>query len=280
MSDFEIEDHLIPLGKGQSITPGWTTVTHGGPRAITWHWTATWDLEHCTRLLGGPNAERKGIASAHLAIGRSFEDGVHRYVRFEDRSWHAGKNQTLKWNGRRYHDPRTKASRTTVGLETINIGYARPGVEAEDDWLEVWTPDGLERLWVQPWTEEQVLMMISIGRSLVERWPIIGPRDHHGHHDICPGYKVDPVGFPFARVVRGVHDDPTVPDVWSEFWGLAGRRRALGDLGYAPDVDDAPWGPQDDDALRRFQADHGMVVNGMWSTFTGWKLHDLGWTGT
>ena len=37
-------------------------------------------LELCRRLLGGRNAERKGEASAHYGIGRSFEEVVDRYV--------------------------------------------------------------------------------------------------------------------------------------------------------------------------------------------------------
>lgn len=86
----------IPLEEGQAVSPGWTAATGHRPVAVTWHWTATWDLAKCGRLLGGADALRRGLASAHYAVGRSFAEGVHRYVSLEDRSWHAGKNQTVR----------------------------------------------------------------------------------------------------------------------------------------------------------------------------------------
>ena len=272
--DLRTVDHPIPLERGHAARPGWTTVTTRRPRGVTWHWTATWDLDHCTRLLGGADPERKGIASAHLAVGRSFEEGVHRYVSFDDRSWHAGKAQTLRWDGKPFTDPRYKASRTTLGIETVNIGYARDGVEPEADWIIADTPDGLVRRRIQPWSEEQVAMMVEVGRRIVARWPRLGPRDHHGHYDLCPGYKEDPIGFPFARVLRGIYDDPSIPDVWSAGWRVEGRQRLLDRVGAEPGPIDGVWGPRSDAALRRFQVQVGLAANGMWSTFVGWQLDD------
>lgn len=273
--ELRIEDHLLPIERGQAVRSGWTTVTGRRPRGVTWHWTATWDLAHCTRLLGGSEPERRGVASAHFAIGRSSDEGIHRYVSLENRSWHAGKHQTLRWDGRPFSDPRYKAARTTLGIETVNIGYARDGVRAEEDWLSVDTPDGRETLRVQPWSETQVKMMIALGRRLVERWPRLGVRDHHGHHDICPGYKVDPVGFPFARVLRGIYDDPAIPDVWGPVWRVVGRQRVLATLGLDVGPVDGHWGRRSEAALRSLQRREGLAENGMWSTFASWRVHDL-----
>ena len=270
-----IEDHLLPIERGQAVRSGWTTVTGGRPRGVTWHWTATWDLAHCTRLLGGTNPERRGVASAHYCVGRSLAEGIHRYVSLDDRSWHAGKNQTLRWDGKSFEDPRYKASRTTVGIETVNIGYGRDGVEVGDDWSWVETPDGRRTLRIQPWSDEQIEMMIALGRRVVARWPRLGVRDHHGHHDICPGYKVDPVGFPFARVLRGIYGDPTIPDVWGPVWRVAGRQRVLAALDTDPGPADGDWGSRSAAALRRFQQREGLAVNGFWSTFVSWRAHDL-----
>ncbi len=272
---FSISDRFrIPIAPGHAVDRGWTPATGGRPMAITWHWTATATLAECSALLGGAEPLRKGVASAHYGVGRGFSEGVDRYVSLEDRSWHAGKNQTLRWDGGAFAGTGDKGARTTIGVETVNLGYARPGLPAGADWTRADSPDGRWRLRVQPWTEEQVAMMVAVGREIVGRWPHIGPRDHHGHSDLCPGYKVDPAAFPFARVLRGIYDDPDLPDVWTPFWTVCGRHRALAAAGH-PLADRGRWNAPCDRALRRFQRDHGLVANGQWSTFVGWKLHDL-----
>jgi N-acetyl-anhydromuramyl-L-alanine amidase AmpD len=263
------ESHLIPVEAGQAVSSGWPQAIGGKPLGVTWHWTVTWDLAVCRHVLGGRSAERKGEASAHYGIGRSFAEGVDRYVSLENRSWHAGIKQTLRWDGRPLENPNYKGSRSTVGIETVTIGYATGGIKAKPDWIRADSPDGKLRMLVQPWTEDQIAMMVEVGKEIVARWPHIRPEDHHGHHDICPGYKVDVSGFPFARVLRGIYDDPGLPDIWSPFWTVEQRQRALLALGYDLGASgaDGRWGPRSDAALRRFQDDHGVVRNGMWTTF-------------
>lgn len=270
------ESAMIPLAEGQAVSRGWIAELGARPRAVTWHWTVTWDLALCRRVLGGANAERKGVASAHYGVGRSFAEGVDRYVSLENRSWHAGKAQTLRWDGRAVSGPNDKGSRTSIGVETINIGAALDGVRAGSDWIRTATPDG-KPIRVQPWTDEQVQMMIAVGKEIVLRWPGIGVRDHHGHHDVCPGYKIDVCGFPFARVLRGIYNDPGIPDVWTPLETVAQRQRALIALGFdlGPTGADGAWGKRSAAALKTFQQRHGMVVNGYWSTFVCWKLHDV-----
>ncbi len=263
------EKFLIPLESGQAVGAGWPAAIGGKPLGITWHWTVTWDLELCSRMLGGDCAERKGEASAHLGVGRSFAEGVHRYVSLENRSWHAGIHQTLRWDGKALTDLNYKGSRSTIGIETVNIGYATGKVKARPGWIRADSPNGKQRMLVQPWTEEQVALMIGVGKEIVARWPHIRPEDHHGHHDLCPGYKVDVSGFPFARVLRGIYDDPALPDVWTPFWTVGQRQRALIALGYdlGPSGADGDWGSRSGAALRRFQRGHGLVEDGMWTTF-------------
>jgi N-acetyl-anhydromuramyl-L-alanine amidase AmpD len=274
---FARTDALIPLEPGQATGRGWTSVTNGRPVGVTWHWTATRDLALCRTVLGGANAERKGEASAHYAIGRSFAEGVDRYVSIEDRSWHAGVNQTLQWDGKPLLDNRFKASRTTIGIETVHIGFAREGVVAKADWIDAAEPNGKHVMRVPPWTDEQIEMMVAIGQEIVARWPLIGVRHHHGHHDICPGYKQDVGGFPFARVLRGIYDDPNVPDVWTPLWMPRQRQSALLALGYSLGSAgaDGDWGRMSDAGLRTFQRDHGMFEDGMWTTFVNWKVLDV-----
>lgn len=275
-SPFPIRDRFrIPYGPGNAVDRGWTQATGFLPVAVTWHWSATSTLDECGALIGGSTPLRRGLASAHFAIGRSFEEGVDRYVSLEDRSWHAGKNQTVRCDGGAFRGDEDKASRTAVGIETVNLGYARAGLPAGPGWLRADSPNGRQRMRIQPWTEDQTEMMIMIGRTIVARWPHIGPRDHHGHHDICPDYKTDVAAFPFARVLRGIYGDPSLPDVWSPYWTVPQRRRALADVGRLPpeSATGGLWDATCDRALRGFQSDHGLVVNGRWSTFVGWELH-------
>src|SRR6202008_2939 len=208
------ESCMTPLEDGQAVSAGWPEAIGGRPLGVTWHWTGTWDLALCRRLLGGANAGRKGEAPAHYGVGRSFAEGVDRYVSLENRSWHAGKGQSLRWDGRELGWPDYKGRRSTIGIETVTIGYPPPPGMAEADWIDAAPPDGTPIL-VQPWTGEQVEMMIEVGREIVARWPHIGPGDHHGHHDLCPGYKVDPSGFPFARVLRGIYPDAEIVGPWT-----------------------------------------------------------------
>src|SRR5260221_3993413 len=135
-----------------------------GPVGVTWHWTATRDLITCSRVLGGTTPARKGQASAHFGIGRTQGEGVHEYVALENRSWHAGIQQLFRWDGQALTSPNDKASRTTVGVETVALGFERNGVPAQPDWIDVDTPDGLTHLRVQPWTDDQVALMIDCGR--------------------------------------------------------------------------------------------------------------------
>jgi N-acetyl-anhydromuramyl-L-alanine amidase AmpD len=244
---------------------------------VTWHWTATRDLALCTEVLGGAHAERKGEASAHYGIGRSFAEGVDRYVSIEDRSWHAGINQTLQWNGKALIDGRFKATRTTIGVETVGVGFWQKDAPAPDNWIVAAEPNGRHVMRVQPWTAEQIEMIVEIGRQIVERWPHIGFREHHGHHDICPGYKQDVAGFPFAAVLRKIYDNPEIPDVWSSFWTPRQRQEALVALGYPLGNGgvDGMWGRFSEMALRRFQRENGLVEDGMWTTFVSWKVYDV-----
>ncbi len=266
---------LIPLEDGHAVDRGWTAATGGQAVAVTWHWTATWDLAACRSLLGGANPARKGVASAHYGIGRTFAEGVDRYVALENRSWHAGKNQTLRWDGRGFDTPALKGARTAIGVETVNIGYGRDGVDPQDDWIEVACPQG-KPMRVEPWTEEQIIMMIAVGKEIVARWPGIGVRDHHGHHDLCPGYKVDVSdAFPFARVLRGIYE-VSIPDVWDPLRTVCQRQRALQALGYLdPSGAGGRWNRPSDAALRRLQREHALVADGMWTSFVNWKVHEL-----
>ncbi|MBB2962972.1 N-acetylmuramoyl-L-alanine amidase [Methylobacterium sp. R2-1] len=268
------DDAIIPLKAGHSVSKGWTSATDHKPMGVTWHWTAIIDLATTRRVLGGENATNKGVSSAHYGIGRTFAEGVDRYVRLDNRSWHAGKEQRLRWDGKK-SDGKTKGARACIGIETCNVGYERAGFPAKDDWITAVDTDSKWVMKVQPWTDEQVEMMISVGKEIIARWPHIPHAHHHGHHDICPGYKQDVAGFPFATVLRGIYEDPSIPDVWTVFWSTIARQKALLFLGYdlGPWGADGSWGEWSQRALDQFQNDIGAVRLPYWTSFTCWDMH-------
>jgi len=287
---FEIDDSwLITTGiAGHAVSSSGWTHTDGKPTSITWHWTATWDRDLCDRLLGGADALRKpvwnedkqkwdGGASVHYCVGRTHDEGISQYVKLEHRSWHAGAGQTVRWDGQDIsgHTKWLSGARASVGIETVEVGFARDNIPKESDWIQCFGTGGKFKMWLQPWTEEQIDMMIFVGKKIVEKYPNIKYIDHHGHMDICPGVKEDPaLAFPFARVLSGIYDEE-IPDVWSPFMLIAPRQRALELLGYEfGDAGvDGDWGRISDAALTQFQRDRGLHDNGQWSTFVCWDIY-------
>ncbi len=274
------EKAMIPVAPGHAVAKGWLAPTGNKPLGVTWHWAVTRDLLTLRNVLGGSNPERKGEASAHYGIGRSFAEGVDRYVSLENRSFHAGKNQTVRHDGKKLSQAEfdaLKGSRSTIGIETVHIGTT-----TKAPFIRTASPMG-QPLTVQTWTDEQVEMMIAIGVEIVTRWKHIGPRDHHGHHDICPTdakgnpYKIDVVGFPFARVLRGIYPKEIIPDVWTPLETVRQRQRALIALGFDLGASgaDGDWGKKSRIALEAFQKANGMFPNVLWSTFVNWKIFDV-----
>lgn len=268
----EFQDHLIPVKRGNAVSKGWGKFDK--PQAVTWHWTATWDLATCRKILGGTSPLRKGRASAHFGVGRSWDEGMDRYVTLDNRSWHAGAGQTLTWEGK----PSSRATsgvRTSVGIETVHIGYARRGVEAQADWAKWATPNGRHELPIPPWPQEQIEMMIALGSYIVSRFDYLRPEDHHGHADLCPGRKFDVMGFPWLPVLEGIYGSGSVEDVWTPYQTVEQRQQALIDLGY--DLGrwgaDGDWGRMSSSALEDFQKDQGIVEDGYWTLFTARAVH-------
>lgn len=273
---FQFNDHYIPLTGGHAVGRRWTTATNREPRGVTWHWTALTSLPACRGILGG-NATKTSRVSSHYCVGQTFAEGVDRYVSLENRSWHAGVGQKMRWDGNSSTN-KTKGARACIGVETCNVGYARPDHPARSNWIEAVNTDSKWIMKIEPWPEEQFYMMVAVGKEIIERWPNIGWRDHHGHHDICPGYKQDVAGFPFARLLREIYDDASIPDIWSPFWLPKPRQRALIALGYylGPTKDDGDFGNLSSNALISFQRDAGSFEIPHWTTFTCDKIyHEL-----
>ena len=287
---FPIDDSwLIPIRKpGHAVSSAGWTYTADKPTSITWHWTATKTRKQCDELLGGDNALRRpvwdelkqkwmGGASAHYCIGRTYEEGISQYVKLQHRSWHAGAGQVLRWDGKKINADGQwlTGARASIGVETVEVGFARSGIPKEDDWTEVYSTNGKFKMWVEPWPQEQIDMMIFVGKKIVKKYPNIEYLDHHGHMDICPGVKEDPsLAFPFAKVLSGIYNR-CIPDVWSPFANIKSRQKALELLGY--DLGragiDGDWGRASEAALLKYQSDNDLVSNGQWSTFVCWNIY-------
>lgn len=271
-------DWMIPVQSGQAVTRGWA---RGAPRGITWHWPVAERNITVARTIGGPRAERKGVASAHCSIGRTYADGIWFFVGLENASWHAGKFQTLNVFGEPVSSPAEKGSRDTYGIEVCSMGAS---YVPKAGWFPAADQLG-NPIWCQPWTEEGLEMCIKVALEVVKRFPHIRPEHHHGHYDICPVqtdgkvYKIDPIGFPFARVLRGVYAQEDIYDHWTPTLTVIQRQRALVaagmDLGLSGprrDGADGAWGRRSREALIAFQRSRRLAANGCWNTFTSREL--------
>ncbi len=274
---FQIDEtSMIPVESGQAVKPGWAGTPFDKPVGVTMHWAVTPTLSLCTKIIGGSNAARKGQASAHCCVGRSFEEGAARYVSLEDRSFHSQAGQRLRWDGQAMPNKSFSGIHTTIGIETVHMGFADQAEVSAGQFISAAAPNGVP-LEVQLWTDEQMEMLVAMGKEITGRWPGIGVRDWHGHQDLAPLRKIDVTGFPFAKLLREVYDDPSIPDVWTSLRDVTARQKALVALGHplAPFGADGGWGQVSRLGLKNFQRENGMVANGFWSTFTCWKIQDL-----
>lgn len=100
------------------------------------------------------------------SVGRSFAEAGRPLRR--NRGWVLARhiNQTLRWDGTA-SDGANKDSRATIGIETVIMGYARPGLPADKDWVACTNTMSREELRVQPWASEQIVMVIAVGTSVV-----------------------------------------------------------------------------------------------------------------
>jgi N-acetylmuramoyl-L-alanine amidase len=149
------------------------------------------------------------------------------------------------------------------------------------------------------YSDAQYATIIKLGRALVEIFPLIkpdfsrnaagdiiktelaDPQQHHGficHYQVTRK-KIDPISFDFERFLAGLkgvamkpsqEEAPSAPvpqpavalDTWLE------RQKALKQLGYDPGQIDGVFGPATKEALRAFQAYHGLTSDGIWGPRT------------
>ena len=254
----------------------------------------------------------------------SRREGTVQLVSLDNRSGHsgsgAGTNGARYVNGAAYANATHQGRRASVGIEVTYIATvgtiegARNHTNTYDDqWVDVVPHRPRSDHDTLPiWSLEQIAMCINVGSEILERWDaeVLGPRQHHGHYDINPYRKFDPIGFPYARVLRALYPDQIIPDVWGIFWeSWSSRARALENLGYTDAVvgeERQLWNnnsinhlqltafKNDRNDVRRTvnsnavgahlaNTGHDLLVDTrepIWCTFTCWEIHDArlsGW---
>lgn len=203
-------------------------------------------------------------ASAHVVIAR---DGtITQLAPFNVRTWHAGKS---RWLGR------SNVNGFAVGIEIVNPGKLdKSGTGYVND-LGVKVAGSMDVHWAETkehgggywltYTEEQIEAVIGLCKALRATYPGIGWIATH--YLISPGRKIDvnPL-FPLAEVRAAVFDGApapiTAPAVASGVAAYQAQLIALGyDLGSAGA--DGVLGRKTKAAVRAFQRDHGLIVDGI-----------------
>lgn len=193
--------------------------------------------------------------SAHLVIAR--DGSITQMVDFDRAAWHAGRSS---WRGR------ASCNGWSIGIEIDNPGkLTRRGAEAVawygegfplDQCVEMTTPEHGSGWWL-PYTPEQVEAIKRTVVALCDRYPTIS--EVVTHYQISPRRKVD-VGpqFPLDQVL------PLVPLRTRPSQELVEIvQRQLMALGYQPGAPDGIDGPMTRSAVREFEEQNGLPVDGL-----------------
>lgn len=200
-------------------------------------------------------ATSRSKVSAHLVVGR--DGSIVQMVDFDRAAWHAGKSS---WRGR------ANCNGWSIGVEIDNPGkLVRRGDKAFAWFGEGWPLDQCVEMatrehgagWWLPYTREQIEAVQRIVVALCDRFPTIS--EVVTHYQISPGRKVD-VGpqFPLDQVL------PLVPLRTRPSKELVEAvQTQLLELGYQPGTPDGIDGPMTRSAVREFEEQNGLTVDGI-----------------
>ncbi len=262
---FEVSnDRLVSGGRPVPFVPSPNVGGRIEPALIVVHFTAD-------RL--DPNdsvnwfAQAKSKVSAHLVLGR--DGSVTQMVDFDRLAMHAGKSH---WNGR------DGCNGFAIGIEVDNPGAlairGKDGVawfgtmfDREQYGLIEHKSDKYgHALWL-PYTDAQMGALRGIIQALLRAYPSIV--DIRGHDEICvpARRKNDPgplMNMDGLRALLGGRAPDDTKDV-------ARAQKWLVSLGYEPGEVDGQVSVRMRSALRTFQEQNGLLVNGNLDTAT-WRL--------
>lgn len=263
---FEIvNDRLVVDGKPVTFTASPNTSgARFEPQLIVLHDTAGSTLDGAVSWF----SNRASKVSAHVVIER---DGtIVQCVEFDRVAWHAGASS---WQGRE------QCNGFAIGIEIVNPGGLK-GTPASgkaefgkvyDYCVAASSPAHWSKLWLA-YTEPQLAAVEALIGALCAAYPRI--QGLAGHHDISPGRKEDPT--------------PLMP--WERMRSAVGRPRAAGpvakvdhesvqmaqvrldELGYGPGLNDGLMGPRTRGAVRTFQDQNRIPINGVLDEATWSRL--------
>lgn len=180
----------IGLLSGCQSSPESTVVDHGSYRLETlhhapgadqrirflvMHYTAE-DFHSSLKTLTDEHVSAHYLLPAYPSLQQG-KPLAYQLVPEDMRAWHAGASN---WHGR------TNLNDTSIGIEIVNQGYSR----------------GLLATHWQPYTPEQIELLIRLSRDIIKRYDI-QPTDVVGHSDIAPQRKQDPGPlFPWGQLAQ------------------------------------------------------------------------------
>jgi len=156
---------------------------------------------------------------------------VHRLVDEQRRAWHAGQST---WDGA------TELNARSIGIEIVSTSQCTD----IDSALNPGTPEN-QRCAFDGFAPEQIELVVTLARDILDRNPDIDPEDVVGHADIAPDRRVDPgPEFPWRTLyehgIGAWYDEATVAKYLARFEAqppaLELLQRALKAYGYAIDA--------------------------------------------
>lgn len=171
-----IRDHLLVDCPYVPAADHGGTFDAGEPQFIILHYTAGTSFDSdLTQLTADDSTE----VSSHLLIDR---DGyIAQLVPFNIVAWHAGVSSWEGYESLNYH---------SIGIELVNPGYAREGINFDGPTIHAAHKNGGEELDWYLYTDEQVLAVVDCCKALMRAYPTI--TEVIGHDDVAPDRKVDP----------------------------------------------------------------------------------------
>ena len=156
---------------------------------------------------------------------------THSLVDERDRAWHAGRSRWLD---------QIDLNHTSIGIELVNMSGCEKPIQDLGNSAKFYKSCRFRQF-----DDEQIILLVELLTSILQRYPNLKPINIVGHSDIAPSRKVDPgPTFPWKRLYEqgfGIwydEDDyrffsrilkqntPTVKDMQSK----------LRDLGYSIEV--------------------------------------------
>lgn len=218
------------------------------------------------------------------------DDGtIYQTLDLKEKAWHGGGNNPM-----------------SVGIEITSRANAKRFPDAYDEYHQKKyhvgprkiRRDNVQGMWINgfEYNDKQYAALIRLAMGLLKIFPKMSglglkysadfprtstlkvvksvltyPKKHTGFmcHYNSTKSKWDPVSFDHDRFLLGIKENnPNYPSTFIYLDTWLDRQEALKTLGYDPGPIDGDFGPKTKKAVKEFQSDHGLVVDGIWGKKT------------